>query len=187
MSRVFLARSSPAASRVILHLERLGVEHELVCCDPSLAETAAFCAAYDCRLEDAVNAILVRSKDRPPRYALCLVLATDRLDLSGRLRGLLGERRVSLARPEEAEELTGMEIGGIAPFGIPEDLPVLVDPAVLDRPWLVFGGGGKDLKVLGPPALVEAVPQVESVEGLAAPRRLAGAGAVGGDQAPGDP
>jgi hypothetical protein len=36
-------------------LARLGVPHEAIPCDPELADTAAFCAAYGYALEDLAN------------------------------------------------------------------------------------------------------------------------------------
>ena len=44
-------------------------------CDPTLADTAAFCAAYGYAPEDSANTILVVGKSDPPVYAACLVLA----------------------------------------------------------------------------------------------------------------
>jgi prolyl-tRNA editing enzyme YbaK/EbsC (Cys-tRNA(Pro) deacylase) len=72
--------TEPAEQRVLAHLERLGVEHEVVPCDPELADTAAFCAAYGYAPEDSANTIVVVGKSEPPTYAACVVLATTRLD-----------------------------------------------------------------------------------------------------------
>ena len=40
-------------------LARLGVEHEVMPCDPELADTARFCERYGVALEDSANALLV--------------------------------------------------------------------------------------------------------------------------------
>jgi prolyl-tRNA editing enzyme YbaK/EbsC (Cys-tRNA(Pro) deacylase) len=56
-------------------------EYELFACDPALADTAAFCAAYGFALEDSANTIVVVGKADPPRYAACIVLATHGLRL----------------------------------------------------------------------------------------------------------
>ncbi len=50
-------------------LASLGIEHEIIPCDPELADTAAFCAAYGYALEDAANTIVVAGRADPPRYA----------------------------------------------------------------------------------------------------------------------
>jgi prolyl-tRNA editing enzyme YbaK/EbsC (Cys-tRNA(Pro) deacylase) len=36
-----------------------------------------------------------------------------------------------------------MLVGGVTPFGLPEAVPVLVDAAVMERPSIVLGGGGR--------------------------------------------
>ena len=49
--------------------------------------------------------------------------------------------KASFATPQEATTLTGMLPGGVTPFGLPPGLPIWVDPGVLERDWVVFGGG----------------------------------------------
>ena len=60
-----------------------------------------------------------------------------------------------------------MSIGGVTPFGLPADLPLWVDAAVMDRDRIILGGGGRDRKVLAPPAILTALPNVEVVSNLA--------------------
>ncbi len=146
-------------------------EYELIACDPALADTAAFCAAYGFSLEDSANTIIVAGRATPPAYAACVVLATHRLDVNRTVRGRLGTRKASFASPEETRSLTGHEIGGVTPFGLPPGLPLLVDAAVLGRERIVLGGGSRSWKVLAPPAILLAIDGVEVVEGLAAPAR----------------
>ena len=66
-------------------------------CDPELADTAAFCAAYGYAMEDSANTIVVVGKGDPPRYAACVLLATTRLDVNGVVRRRLGVRKASFA------------------------------------------------------------------------------------------
>ena len=144
-------------------------EHELFPCDPTLADTAAFCAAYGFALEDSANTIIVAGKADPPAYAACVVLASHRLDVNRSVRARLGTRKASFASAEETRVLTGHEIGGVTAFGLPAGLPVLVDAAVMTRERIVLGGGTRSWKVLAPPSLLLTLPGVEVVEGLANP------------------
>jgi prolyl-tRNA editing enzyme YbaK/EbsC (Cys-tRNA(Pro) deacylase) len=144
-------------------------EHELFACDPALADTAAFCAAYGFSLADSANTILVVGKSDPPVFAACIVLATHRLDVNRSVRLRLGTRKASFASPEETRDLTGHEIGGVTAFGLPEGLPILVDAAVMERERIVLGGGSRSWKVLAPPSILLTLPGVEVVEGLARP------------------
>jgi prolyl-tRNA editing enzyme YbaK/EbsC (Cys-tRNA(Pro) deacylase) len=144
--------------------------YELFACDPALADTAAFCAAYGFAPEDSANTIVVVGKSDPPVYAACVVLATHRLDVNRVVRDRLGTRKASFASPDETRALTGMEIGGVTAFGLPPGLPLWVDAAVLDRERIVLGGGSRSWKVIAPPAILRTVPAVEIIAGLAAPR-----------------
>jgi prolyl-tRNA editing enzyme YbaK/EbsC (Cys-tRNA(Pro) deacylase) len=143
-------------------------EYELFACDPALADTAAFCAAYGFDPADSANTIVVIGKGTPPVYAACVVLATHRLDVNRVVKGRLG-RKSSFASPEEAAALTGMAIGGVTAFGLPADLPLWVDAAVMERQRIVLGGGSRSWKVLAPPSILRTLPNAEVVEGLASP------------------
>ena len=142
-------------------------DYELFACDPALADTAAFCAAYGFAMADSANTIVVVGKSDPPAYAACVVLATHRLDVNRVVRHRLGTRKASFASPDETRALTGMEIGGVTAFGLPDGLPLWVDGAVMERDRIVLGGGSRSWKVLAPPAILLTLPNVEVVEGLA--------------------
>jgi prolyl-tRNA editing enzyme YbaK/EbsC (Cys-tRNA(Pro) deacylase) len=149
------------------HLAALPVEHEIVACDPALADTAAFCAAYGYEMEDSANTIVVIGKSDPPVYAACVALATTRLDVNRTVRQRLGVRKASFASAEETAARTGMMIGGVTVFGLPGGLPLWIDSRVMGRTRIVLGGGSRSCKVLAPPAILLSLPGAEVVEGLA--------------------
>jgi prolyl-tRNA editing enzyme YbaK/EbsC (Cys-tRNA(Pro) deacylase) len=150
-------------------LAPLGVPYELFACDPALADTAQFCAAYGFALGESANTILVVGKADPRRYAACLVLATHRLDVNRVVAKRLGTRKASFAGADETREFTGMAIGGVTPFGLPAGLPIWVDAAVMDLPRIVLGGGSRNWKVLASPEILLRLTGVEVVAELAAP------------------
>ena len=152
------------------HLAALGVTHEIVSCDPALADTAAFCESYGYAAEDSANAIVVAGKADPRVFVCCLVLSSSRLDVNGTVRKTLGVRKASFASGDETRELTGMEIGGVTPFGLPEGVPIWIDGAVMEREQVIVGGGSRDRKILCPPASLAAIPDALVVDGLAKPR-----------------
>jgi prolyl-tRNA editing enzyme YbaK/EbsC (Cys-tRNA(Pro) deacylase) len=156
-------------ARLDAALRPLGVPYELFACDPALADTAQFCEAYGFSMDESANTIVVVGKADPRRYAACLVLATHRLDVNRTVRDRLGTRKASFAGADETRELTGMEIGGVTPFGLPAGLPVWIDAAVMTRPRVVLGGGSRSWKVIAAPAILEALPGAVVLEGLAAP------------------
>ena len=162
-----LPESGTPHPRVAEALATHGIEHETIGCDPALADTADFCARYGYALEDSANAILIGSKSGEARHALCVLLATTRLDTNRVARKRLGARRVSFADPALTRELTGMELGGVTPFGLPPELPLWIDARVLTRERVVLGGGNRVSKIELAPAELLKLPGAEAVEGLA--------------------
>jgi prolyl-tRNA editing enzyme YbaK/EbsC (Cys-tRNA(Pro) deacylase) len=157
----------PARERLETTLRATGVDYELFPCDPALADTAQFCAAYGFSLDESANTILVVGKANPRVYGTCVVLASHRLDVNHAVRDRLGTRKASFASADETRELTGMEIGGVTPFGLPPTLPLWVDAAVMTRSKVVLGGGSRSWKVIAEPRILLTLPNAEVVEGLA--------------------
>ena len=137
--------------------------------DPELADTAAFCAAYDVRLDASANCVVVAAKrGGDVRYAACMVLATTRADVNGVVRRHLGARKISFAPMADAVGLTGMEFGGITPVGLPQGWPVLVDEAVVAAGEVVVGSGLRRSKLLLTGADLLGLPGAEQLA-LASP------------------
>lgn len=150
-------------------LEASGLAFEVWDCDPELADTATFCAHYGVPPADSANTILVRSKTGPLKFAVCVVLATHRLDVNHTVRRKLGARKVSFASAGETRDVTGMEIGGVTPLSLPEDLPLWIDGDVTRRAHVILGGGNRGSKLKVVPDLLVRMPNAEVVEGLAKP------------------
>lgn len=149
------------------------VRYEVLECSPDLADTAAFCEHYGFTLEEAANTILVSSKKvEPPKYAVCVVLGTTRLDVNRTVRNLLDVKRASFADAETTAALTGMLVGGVTAAGI-GGLPIYVDRAVMDANRVVMGGGNRSSKIVLAPAELLKLPGVEVVDRLALPREPA--------------
>jgi prolyl-tRNA editing enzyme YbaK/EbsC (Cys-tRNA(Pro) deacylase) len=138
--------------------------------DASLADTAAFCEAYEVGLDVSANCVVVAGKrGGEVRYAACVVLATTRADVNTTVRKLLDVRKASFAPMDEAVALTGMEYGGITPIGLPADWPVLVDQRVAGTAHVVVGSGVRHSKIALPGALLATLPSAQVIEGLANP------------------
>lgn len=152
-------------------LDGLGVPYEVMECDPALADTVAFVRAYGVPLDRSANTIVVASKGVEPLYAACVLLATTSLDVNNVVRREMGVRKASFAAADPVRELTGMEIGGVTPFGLPDGLPVLVDARVLEPDWIVLGGGNRSSKLMLAPSSLLSLPSVRVVQRLALPAR----------------
>lgn len=151
-------------------LDAIGATYEVMPCDPELADTAAFVAAYGVPLDCSANTIVVASKGAEPTYVACVLLGTTSLDVNNVVRREMGVRKASFARADPVRDLTGMEIGGVTPFGLPDGLVVLVDARVMLPEWIVLGGGNRSSKLRIAPSVLAQLPGVRVVEGLASDR-----------------
>lgn len=151
-------------------LDAARVVYEVMACDPDLADTAAFVEAYGVPLDRSANTIVVASKGASPIHVACILLATTSLDVNGSVRREMGVRKASFARADPTRELTGMEIGGVTPFGLPDVMPILVDARVMTADWIVLGGGNRSSKLRLAPDALRVLPPLRVVDGLAASR-----------------
>ncbi|HEV7454443.1 MAG TPA: YbaK/EbsC family protein [Candidatus Saccharimonadales bacterium] len=150
-------------------LGQAGIVHRELACDPALADTAVFCEHYNFALAQSANAILVAGKGDPKPFACCIVLATRRLDVNKAVCKQMGVKKASFASAEQTRAMTGMEIGGVTPFGLPASVPIYIDAAVMEQPEVVMGGGNRSSKVVLNPAELHKIPNVIIVENLAKP------------------
>ncbi len=138
---------------IVAHLDTSG---EILDCDPDLADTAAFCDHYGYPPEQSANTILVASKRPQGKFVACVVAATTRLDVNRKVCDLMGVRKASFASADQTAELTGMMIGGVTPFALPDEMPLYVDAGLMDHDWVILGGGSRSIKVkIDPKAMVE--------------------------------
>jgi prolyl-tRNA editing enzyme YbaK/EbsC (Cys-tRNA(Pro) deacylase) len=128
-------------------IDALEIAYECITIDPAYADTALFCEHYGYPMESSGNTIIVASKKTPKQYVACVVLATTQLDVNRRVRKLMGVSRASFATAEEMMELTGMQVGGVTPFALPDALPLYVDERIMALDWVILGGGGRDTKI----------------------------------------
>ena len=133
--------------------------------DPELADTAAFCAAYEVPPEISANCVVVAGRrGEVSTMAACLVLATDRADINKTVRKHLDVRKISFANMDDAVARTGMEYGGITPVGLPDDWPILIDAAVVAPDWVVVGSGIRGSKIILPGRTLARLPYAVVLE-----------------------
>src|SRR3984893_10778244 len=137
--------TSAIEARLRDRLAALGVEHETLACDPDFADTAAFCARYGVPPAQSANTIVVAARKEAGVACACIVLATCRLDVNHAVCDLLGVRKASFASADQPRALTGMMIGGVTPFGLPEELPLYIDAQVMTPDTVVIGGGSRSM------------------------------------------
>ena len=139
-------------------LVSLTITHEIISCDSTFADTTEFCREYGYPLETSANTIVVTSTRGEKLYCACLVQASVKLDVNHVVKRLLGASRLSFATADETHEITGMEIGGVTVFGLPPEIPIYVDAAVMDQNYIIVGSGNRTSKVKMSPVELMKIP-----------------------------
>ena len=159
--------SESIEARVLQVLDGLDHPYETLEIDPQFADTAEFCERYGVGLEESANTIVVASRKEPKRYSACVIQASARLDVNRCVRKLMGVRRLSFAGGDETKELTGMMIGGVTVFALPEGFPIYVDGNLMRQEFVILGGGGRSSKIKIAPTIFERLPGAQIVPDLA--------------------
>jgi prolyl-tRNA editing enzyme YbaK/EbsC (Cys-tRNA(Pro) deacylase) len=152
--------------RVLAALDATGVPYEIVECDPDYADTFPFSERYGYPVEMSANTIVIASKREPKQYVACVVLATRRVDANNAVKKRMGVSKVSFATADETVALTGMQIGGVTPLALPDDIPLWVDAEVMAKDAVILGGGSRSMKVKVAPTVFEKLPGAEIVPGI---------------------
>ena len=94
------------------------------------------------------KAMLCRSKDGDPAYALVVLPGDRKLDFK-RVAQALGLKKATLASPDEAMATTGCVIGAIPPFTDDAALRLVVDPALVEQfDEIAFNAGRLDRSIV---------------------------------------
>jgi prolyl-tRNA editing enzyme YbaK/EbsC (Cys-tRNA(Pro) deacylase) len=161
--------AAPVAAALRALTPALAAQVEVASIDATLADTAAFCAAYGVAPDASANCVVIAgSRAGATRFAACVVLATTRLDVNGTVRRLLDARKASFAPMDDAVAMSGMEYGGITPVGLPHDWALYLDPRVVALPSAIIGSGIRGSKLRLPGSVLAALPSAEVIDGLAA-------------------
>ncbi len=152
-------------------IDDFGISYEILPCDPEFADTSDFCAKYGFPITHCGNTIVVASKREPVQYATCTVQGSDRLDVNKTVRKLMGVSRLSFASKEQTAGLTGMVIGGVTPFALPDTVPVYFDQKLMDLDYIILGSGDRSSKIMTSPTIFNQIHNSIMVAGLSISKR----------------
>ena len=147
-------------------LRNLEVIYEWIEVDPEYADTAEFCERYGFTMEESGNTIIVASKRGEKKFAACIVLGMDKLDVNKKVRNLMQVSRLSFANSEDTMEITGMMIGGVTPYLLPNSIPLYIDSKIMNLESVILGGGSRSAKLRLSPKELLKIPSAEIIEGL---------------------
>ncbi len=145
----------PTALRVQAAGQDMGLDIIVVEFEESTRTAEDAAAAVGCKVGQIVKSLVFNVASDP---LICLVSGSNRLD-DRKLAGWagVGRKKVKRASADEVRAATGYAIGGVAPFGYPQPLPVLCDADLLQYAMIwAAAGTPKAVFQITPQALVEA-------------------------------
>jgi Cys-tRNA(Pro) deacylase len=147
---------------VTQHLDQLGIPYTTFRHTGPVNSLEQAAAERDQSPEQVVRTIVFRLSETA--FVLALMAGPRQIDWKA-LRRLLGQSRVTMASEEEVLVITGYERGAVAPFGLPQPLPVLVDESVLAQEIISIGSGVRGTAVILQTAdLLRALPEAQVVQ-----------------------
>ena len=78
---------------------------------------------------------------------MVLVAGREQVDWR-KLRQLVGRSRVRMATEEEVLEITGYRVGTVSPFGLKNQVRVLIDESVLREEEVSLGSGVRQMAII---------------------------------------
>lgn len=143
-------------------IEAQGIRAEFVRPEAPTPTVESAAAAVGTTPERIIKSVLFLVYGKP---VLAIAGGLDPIDRrSIAARYAVGRKQVKLAGPEDVLRITGYPVGGVPPFGYPEPVETLIDPAVLAQPEVYGGGGDHHTLIRLAPQEIQRITAAETVE-----------------------
>jgi Cys-tRNA(Pro)/Cys-tRNA(Cys) deacylase len=98
-------------------------------------------------LEIVYKTIVLTPQTRPGKPVLAVVPGSGEVDLK-RAAAVLGEKKITLPSEREAEQITGLQAGGISPLALlNKGFIILLDDSALQHELIHISGGQRGLNI----------------------------------------
>ena len=134
--------SQPPAS---IALDALGIPHRVFRHEKPVSSFEEAAIARNQRPEQIVRSILFQV--RPGEFVMVLMAGPDQVDWR-KLRQLVKRSRVRMATEEEVLDVTGYRIGTVSPFGVKNQIRLLVDASVFKEQEVSIGSGVRNTAII---------------------------------------
>jgi len=134
--------SKPPAS---LALDKLGIKHRIFLHEGSVTSFEQAASQRGQRPAQVVRSILFQIK--PEEFVMVLMAGPAQVDWKS-LRKLVGRSRVRMATEEEVLEVTGSRVGTVSPFGMKNQVKVLIDASMLKEDEISIGSGVRNMAII---------------------------------------
>lgn len=126
-------------------LEELNIRHKIFRHETPVTSFAQAASDRDQRPEQIVRSILFQI--RPDEFVLVLVAGPAQVDWR-KLRQLVKRSRIRMATEAEVLEVTGYRTGTVSPFGLKNQIRVLIDASVLGEEEVSIGSGVRNTAII---------------------------------------
>ena len=126
-------------------LEKLNIPHQVFRHENPLRSFEQAAEERQQRREQIVRSILFQI--RPDVFVMVLVAGREQVDWR-KLRQLVGRSRIRMATEEEVLEVTGYRVGTVSPFGLKNQVKVLIDASVLKEEEVSLGSGARHIAII---------------------------------------
>jgi Cys-tRNA(Pro)/Cys-tRNA(Cys) deacylase len=134
--------SKPPAS---IALDSLGIPHRIFRHERPVSSFEEAASARNQRPEQIVRSILFQVK--PGEFVMVLMAGPDQVDWK-KLRQLVKRSRVRMATEAEVLEVTGYKVGTVSPFGLKNQVQVMIDASVLNEEEISIGSGVRNTAII---------------------------------------
>src|SRR5688572_30956522 len=126
-------------------LEKLNIPHQVFRHENPVLSFEQAAAERNQRPEQIVRSILFQV--RPEEFVMVLVAGREQVDWK-KLRQFVGRSRLRMATEEEVLEVTGYRVGTVSPFGMKNQVKVLIDSSVLKEEEISLGSGARQIAII---------------------------------------
>lgn len=126
-------------------LEKLNIPHQVFQHRMPLHSFEQAVADRNQRPEQIVRSILFQV--RPEEFVMVLMAGRDQVDWK-KLRQHVARSRLRMATEEEVLEVTGYRVGTVSPFGLKNQVRVLIDASVLQEEEVSTGSGARQMAII---------------------------------------
>lgn len=130
---------NPATERVITAVQERGLQIEVTQFDESTRTAVDAANAIGCDVAQIVKSLCFTVQEKP---IMALVSGANQLDIKKLAAQFnVGKKQVKRANADTVRQATGFAIGGVAPYGHPQPLPIFIDADLLnfDTVWAAAG------------------------------------------------
>ena len=110
---------------------------EIICLEQTARTAQDAATALGCNVGAIVKSLLFSAGEG---FVLCLVSGDQRCSLN-KLKKIIDEKDVSMAKPDDVKKITGYTIGGVSPVGHLTRIKIFID-SNLERFTEVFAAAG---------------------------------------------